>query len=170
MSNKTVLKIAQNGIVGAIYFLLCFLLQSISFGTIQVRIAEILGLLCFFRPDFIIGVTLGCFLANLQSTLGWPDILIGTVATLISCTLIAFASPSLLIACLYPIAINAFVVGAELCWLLDIPWSEYFYQSGMVGAGETISMIIGYAFFMLMKRNKGFMNVLDPIKHRDFVW
>lgn len=170
MSNKLVLKIAQNGIVGAIYFLLCFLLQSISFGTIQVRIAEILGLLCFFRPDFIVGVTLGCFLANIQSTLGWIDILIGTGATLVSCILISFASPSLLVACFYPIVINGFVIGAELCWLLEIPWSEYFYQAGMVALGETISMAIGYVFFMLVKRNKTFMDTISPTKHRDFTW
>lgn len=170
MSDKLVLKIAQNGIVGAIYFLLCFLFQSISFGTIQIRFAEILNLLCFFRPDYVIGVTLGCFLANLQSTLGWPDILIGTMATLVSCLLIAFASPSLLIACLYPVAINGFVVGAELCWLLDLGWNQYFYQSGMVALGEFISMIIGYMLFIFLKRNKSFMNVIGATNHRDFIW
>ena len=161
MSDKLVLKIAQNGIVGAIYFLLCFLFQSISFGTIQIS---------FFRPDYVIGATLGCFLANLQSTLGWPDILIGTMATLVSCLLIAFASPSLLIACLYPVAINGFVVGAELCWLLDLGWNQYFYQSGMVALGEFISMIIGYMLFIFLRRNKSFMNVIGATNHRDFIW
>ena len=170
MSDKLVLKIAQNGIVGAIYFLVCFLLQSISFGTIQIRFAEILNLLCLFRPDYVIGATLGFFLANLQSTLGWPDILIGTMATLVSCLLIAFASPSLLIACLYPVAINGFVVGAELCWLLDLGWNQYFYQSGMVALGEFISMIIGYMLFIFLRRNKSFMNVIGATNHRDFIW
>lgn len=170
MSDKLVLKIAQNGIVGAIYFLLCFLFQSISFGTIQVRFAEILNLLCFFRPDYIFGVTLGCFLANLQSSLGWPDILIGTAATFLSCLLIAFSSPRLFFACFYPVIINGLVVGAELCWLLDLGWNQYFYQSAMVALGETISMVIGYLFFVILRRNKNFMDVIGATKHRDFIW
>lgn len=168
MSDKLLLKIAQNGIVGAIYFLLCLLLSGISYGPMQIRFAELLCLLCFFRPDFISGVTIGCFLANLGSTLGWPDILIGTAATFLSCILISFASPRLLIACLYPIAINAFVVGAELCWLLELPWSSYWYQSGLVSAGETIAIGVGYLFFMLIRNNKGFFKAIQPSRHYPF--
>ena len=158
----------ENGIVAAIYFLLCLLLPFLSYGTLQIRIAELLNLLCFFRPDFIVGVTLGCFLANLMSTLGWPDILVGTGATLLSCILIAYASRYLFIAALYPIAVNAFVVGAELCWLLEIPWSEYWYQAGMVAAGEAIAMAVGYLIFFLARKNKTFFGVIAPSRHYHF--
>lgn len=168
MSDKLLLKIAQNGIVGAIYFLLCLLLNGISYGPMQIRFAELLCLLCFFRSDFIIGVTVGCFLANLGSSLGWPDIIVGTLATLLSCVLIAYASKRLLLACLYPIAINAFVVGAELCWLLELPWSTYWYQAGLVCAGEAIAIGVGYAFFMATKNNKAFFKAISPTRHYPF--
>lgn len=168
MSDKLLLRIAQNGIVAAIYFLLCLLLNGISYGPMQIRFAELLCLLCFFRPDFISGLTIGCFLANLNSSLGWPDILIGTGATFLSCVLICFASPRLLIASLYPIAINAFVVGAELCWLLDLPWDTYWYQAGLVCAGETIAIAVGYAFFMIVRKNKTFFRAISPTRHYPF--
>ena len=58
-------KICQNGIVAAVYFVLTLACAGFSYGQIQFRVAEVLVLLCFFRPDFVLGVTLGCFLANL---------------------------------------------------------------------------------------------------------
>jgi uncharacterized membrane protein len=75
-ADLTTHKIAQNGIVAAIYFVLCIALSFISYGEIQFRVAELLVLLCFWRPDFIIGVTIGCFLANMQFdpwALGYAD-------------------------------------------------------------------------------------------------
>jgi hypothetical protein len=37
---------------------------SLAYDQIQFRIAEFLVLLCFWRPDFVIGVTIGCFLSQ----------------------------------------------------------------------------------------------------------
>src|SRR5574344_952434 len=91
-------KIAQNAIIAAVYFVLTMALPGLSYGQIQFRIAELLVLLCFWRPDFVIGVTLGCFLANINSTLGPWDLLLGTSATFFSCLLVSFGSPRMLIA------------------------------------------------------------------------
>ena len=63
--------ITQNAIVAAIYFVLTSFTQPISFGMFQMRLAEALGLLCFWRPDFAIGMTLGCFLSNVYSFSPW---------------------------------------------------------------------------------------------------
>jgi uncharacterized membrane protein len=96
MSDNAVYKIVSNAVVAAIYFVVTYLSTPIAFGQIQVRIAEALILLCFFRKDFWIGLTFGCLLSNCTSPLGWPDILFGTAATLISSLLVAYASPCLL--------------------------------------------------------------------------
>ena len=40
-------------------------LQPLSYGAVQVRVAEALCLLPVFGAEYIAGVVLGCFLANL---------------------------------------------------------------------------------------------------------
>ena len=86
----TTKKITQNAVIAALYFVLTLISSPLSFGLIQFRISEFLMLLCFFRKDYVIGVTVGCFLSNLAMSAtilgagGWIDLLIGTAATLIS--------------------------------------------------------------------------------------
>lgn len=166
-NNNLVYKIASNGIVAAIYFVLCQLSWPFAYGDIQVRIAEALVLLCFFRRDFVVGVTLGCVLANLTSSLGMWDVLFGSLATLVSGLLIAFASPKLLIAVIWPVVINGFVVAWELNWLLELP----FWMSVLtVSIGELIAVMLGYLFFMIIKKRKEFFALLRCDKHLDFKW
>ena len=81
MSTK---KLVRCAVVAAIYAVLCLVLAPFSFGAIQVRVAEALGMLVVFGPEYAVGVTLGCFLANMIGT-GFPDILFGTAATAIAC-------------------------------------------------------------------------------------
>ena len=157
-------KIAQNAIIAAVYFVLTLALPGLSYGQIQFRIAELLVLLCFWRPDFIIGVTLGCFLANINSTLGPWDLLIGTSATFLSCLLVSYASPRMFFACLYPVLFNAFIVAFELWWLAECDfWISVFY----VGAGEAVVIILSYILWLSLSKNKAFMKVLNPSRHQN---
>lgn len=167
MSNSLVYKIASNAIVAAFYFVLTIICSPISFLNIQVRLAEALLLLCFFRKDYWIGVTLGCLLSNFTSPMGYWDWIIGTGATLVSSLLIAYASPKLLIGVFYPVVANAFLVGFELYYVLQMP----FWLSVLeVGVGELIAVSLGYLFFMLMKKRKGFFEAIGTNTHRDFVF
>ncbi len=161
-------RIASNGIVAAIYVVLTVVSTPIAYGDIQIRIAEALVLLCFFRRDFVLGVTLGCLLANVNSTLGPWDILIGTAATLASSLCIAFCSPRLLIAVVYPVVANGFIVAAELNWLLELP---FWWCVLTVSIGELIAVSLGYTFFMVVRYRKPlFFDVIRAEKHRDFAW
>ena len=63
--NSSVRKLVHCGVVAAIYVVLCLALQPLSYGAVQVRVAEALCLLPVFGAEYIIGVVLGCFLANL---------------------------------------------------------------------------------------------------------
>lgn len=160
-------RIASNGIVAAIYFVLCIISTPFAYGDIQVRIAEALVLLCFFRRDFVIGVTLGCVLANFNSSLGLWDVLFGSLATLVSSLLVAYASPRLLIAVIYPVVINGFVVAWELNWLLELP----FWMSVLtVSIGELIAVSLGYLLFMLIRKRVSFFTLLHCDRHLDFKW
>lgn len=167
MNDSIVKTIAANGIVAAIYFLLTFLTSSFSFMGMQIRIAEMLILLCFFRRDYTIGITIGCAFANIISPLGGWDVLFGTLATLLSCILVSF-SKHLLIASIFPVIINAFVVGTELYILLQEP---FWINVGLVAAGEAIAVIIiGYIFFILLGKKEFFRKAIRANRNFHFKW
>lgn len=175
--HKLIVRIAQNGMVAAFYYGLTMLMMAVpvisQFGMMQCRFSEVLVLFAFFRPDLTIGLTIGCFFANLTGALtglGFPqDMLFGTLATLLACGLEAYASPRLAIACLWPVIANSVIVGAELYYFFDgsIPM---WIQMGWVALGELIAIAVGYAIFMLLIRNRGFMKYLMPTRHAEVKW
>jgi len=133
----------------------------------QIRIAEILILLCFFRKDFVIGVTVGTLLANILSPLGPWDMLFGTLATLISGLLIGYMK-QLFLASLIPVVANAFVIGYELHLLLDLP---LWLNVGLVGLGEFIAVsILGYFIFLFLGKNTKFQELIGTKQNYRFKW
>lgn len=171
-THDLILFIAQNAIVAAIYFALTAFTQPISFSAIQVRFAEALGLLCFWRPDFVIGMTLGCFLANFLSPTPW-DLLFGTMATLISCVLMSYASRWLWMAAMWPCVINGFVVGAEITWLMISPvgtMTDFWLNSVSVAVGELIALACGYVLWVILDHLPFFPKVFQPTRHVARKW
>jgi uncharacterized membrane protein len=167
-SDSLIKKIAENSIIAAIYFVLTIAIAGISnMVKFNSELPSFWFLLCFWRPDFIFGVTLGCFLANFGSPMGLPDVFIGTAATLLSSLLVAYASPRMIVAIIYPVLANAFVVGAELQWLLAAPfWESVLY----VGAGEAAVIVTSYILWLSLSHNKGFMHAINPTRHADIHW
>ena len=76
--------IAFNAIIAAVYAALTILLAPISYGSIQMRISEIMVFLAFYNKKYIPGLVLGCLIANIPSPLGLWDICFGTFATLVA--------------------------------------------------------------------------------------
>lgn len=62
---------------------LTILFQPFSFGQIQVRIAEALTILPIFTPAAIPGLFVGCLIGNILGGSILPDIIFGSLATLI---------------------------------------------------------------------------------------
>ena len=149
--------IAYNGIIAAFYVVLTLITYPISFLGIQLRIAEVMVLLCFFRKDYIIGLVSGCAIANLMSSIGLIDVLFGTAATLLACLVIIFCK-QLFVAALIPVISNAFIVGLEL--FLFIGDNPYFIYVGMVAIGEFCAMVIGYIFFIALRNNTKFLKLI----------
>ena len=83
MKNLSVEAIAQGGIIAALYVVLTFIFAPISFGPVQVRIAEMLTILPMFTPMAVPGLFLGCLLGNLLAGAILPDVVFGSLATLI---------------------------------------------------------------------------------------
>ena len=78
-----ILKITQGAVIAALYVVLTLIFAPISFGPLQVRIAEALTILPLFTAAAVPGLFAGCILANiLGGAIIW-DVVFGSLATLI---------------------------------------------------------------------------------------
>ncbi|MBQ7858977.1 MAG: QueT transporter family protein [Faecalibacterium sp.] len=159
-------KLVRCALIAAVYAALCLILQPISYGLLNVRLAEMLTLLPVFGPGYIWGVTLGCFLANLLGVaLGTTvalDIVFGTLATLLGC-LFTYALRKLRVfgltlpAALPPVVCNAVIIGLELSFFFTegaLSWPVLTLNMLNVGIGEIISCcILGVGLVRLIETN-----------------
>ena len=170
----TVRMIAENSIIAAIYVALTLLVPVLSFGPIQCRFSEALVLLCFWRPDITIGLTIGCLISNgigAALTINPAiDMLIGTSATLFSCLLISFFSKRLCIACIWPVLFNGIIVGSELYFMGFASDTPLWMSCAFVAAGEAVAMAAGYALWAILAHMKFFNTVFMPTRHQDVKW
>ncbi|MBP5407564.1 MAG: QueT transporter family protein [Bacilli bacterium] len=148
----TIEMIARQAIVAALYAVLT-VINPLSYGNIQFRIAEILVFLCFYRHDYIIGLTLGCFIANLFSPMLVWDITLGVGATVIALFLIT-RTKNIYLAAVWPIIANALLVALELYLVYDLP---YWLSALEVGIGEAAVMVVGVIIFKILETNKKVM-------------
>lgn len=148
------------GVMTALYVLMTVLCAPLAFGQVQLRFSELLMLLCFFNKDYIFSLTVGCFISNTMSPLGFADVGFGPTATLVSAVLIyAFREKTnLLVASIFPVVINGFVVATELHYIQGLPfWESVVY----VYLGEFICVsVIGVFVIGMLSRKKGFMKVI----------
>ena len=75
--------ITQGAAIAALYVVLTLVFAPISFGPVQVRIAEALCILPMFTPVAIPGLFIGCLIANLVGGGVIIDVIFGSLATLI---------------------------------------------------------------------------------------
>lgn len=82
--------IINSAMIAAAYIALNYIttLLSLSFGAIQFRLSEALNILAALTPAAIPGLTVGCLISNISSPFGIIDIVLGTLATLLSAILI----------------------------------------------------------------------------------
>ena len=144
--------IAKMAIVMALYASLTLVLTLISFGAIQVRVSELLVLLCFYNPIYCFSITMGCLIANCFSPLGYVDIIFGTLATLIACLGLHFIK-NIFIGAGIAVLSNAFSVVYE---------SNFWIMCGQVGLGEIIAIFgIGIPIFLSIKNTEVFKKIIE---------
>lgn len=157
MKKTDTLTFVRIAMIAAVYTVVSLALAPVSYGNIQVRIAEALTILPLLYKPSIYGVTLGCFLTNLLGAFmgvnptGFIDAIIGTLATFLAaeCTYMLkdkTVKGFPLWSVLMPVIFNFFFVGAELAVL-------YFEGNVVLGTlimgsevavGELISVILGW--------------------------
>lgn len=150
-------KLVKIAISAAVYTVATLAIAPLSYGAIQFRLSEVMTLLAFIDPVYIIGLVLGCAISNLYSPLGIVDVIVGTSATLISVYMIS-KTKNLLISTLWPTIMNGLIVGAELFFVLNQPfWLSTVY----VALGEFVVVTcIGYPLFKLLLKREDVIKIL----------
>ena len=127
-------------LVGALYVTLCYFsnIFGCTFGVFQFRFAEALTVLPFLCPTAAWGLFAGCILTNLLSPYGLPDLIFGSLATLVAGLLTARCGSKWL-APLPPVICNGLIVGALLAW------SETGFTAAFPGAFAFNALSVGVA-------------------------
>ncbi len=161
MESFSTRRVAKTGIVAAIYVVLTVALSGISYLGVQFRISEALMLLCLFSKDYIVSLSVGCFIANIFSSVGLIDTVVGTSATLLAGICIYLLRDKLngFTASIFPIVFNAVFVGLELKLVLKFP---LFLSMAQVAFGELVCVTLlgGFLLKALMK-NQSFMRLIQ---------
>lgn len=155
MKNKNVTFLTQAAMIAAIYVVLTYLFAPFSFGEIQVRISEALTILPLFTPAAIPGLFIGCLIGNILGGAILPDIIFGSIATLIGAVFTYMLKKHTpVLGVIPPIASNTIIVPYVLRFgygvNLPIP-----FMMLTVGVGEVISCgILGMILYTALSRYK----------------
>ena len=140
--NKTYY-IANASLIAALYTVLTVMAAgfNLASGAIQVRFSECLTILPFFTSAAIPGLTLGCLISNLITGCALPDIIFGSLATLLGALGSYALRRNRYLCSIPPIVSNALIIPFVLTYAYHIPGGIPFFML-TVGLGELISCLI----------------------------
>ena len=135
-------------VTAALYATLVIVLAPISFGPVQLRVADcLIPLSAIFGWPAVLGVSLGALIGNAYYWLGPLDVVLGPVANLLSASLILILRRRLFIACFAGSIAVGVIVGSYL-WVYFPPPELGFVKLPLWAAmvlSITISSIIAIA-------------------------
>ena len=157
MKENKVLFLTQAALIAAVYVVLCVAFAPISYGEVQVRVAEARVILPFFTPAAIPGLFIGCLLSNLIGGSVLVDVVFGSLATLLGAVGTYYLRKNKVLLLLPPIAANTVIVPFVLRFgygvLLPIP-----FMMLTVGIGEVIAVaILGSVLLNVLARYRGIL-------------
>lgn len=167
-ARKVTIIVARLAVEAALYFVLTFFMQPIAFSPVlQFRVGEALTLLPIIFPEAVVGVSLGCLLANIFSPYAWYDIVFGTLATVIAAICTFFIGRLLknksmiwraLAGSIPPILVNAAVL--PLMWLLAMGDAAYWFNFAMLTVTQAGAVIcIGVPLVLALSKTDALINV-----------
>lgn len=158
-NKKEGLFFARAGIIGALYFILTVVFLPISYGPIQIRISECLSVLPLFYSEAVIGLTVGCLIANIFGN-GILDVVFGTLATLVASILTYIVGKKfkgfikLILGFIPPVIVNALFVPLTFLTLLELK-ELYFISSIQVFIGQALSVCaLGSVVYFALNKKK----------------
>lgn len=154
-------KLVRMSVVVALYVVLTLALPAMAYGPIQFRLSEVMTLLAFIDPFYILPLTLGCAIANIGSPFGIIDIVIGSLASFLALYSMS-KTKNIYIASLFP-TLFCILIGLEILFLSNEP-INLFLVTGQIMISEFIVVsIIGVSLFKIIEKNDYMMNMLKSI-------
>lgn len=162
MNRLSVRFIAESAIIAALYVVLTWLLAPISYGAIQFRLSEVLILLVVFKPKYAFALIVGCLIANIPSSLGWYDIMFGTLASVIA-ILPMTKIKSLSKAAILPVISNAIIISLELGIVFDMFSPIAFWFNVLtIALGEAVVLyLVGIPIMYSIAKNEALVEMLS---------
>ena len=150
-NNKNNVKIARTAMLAAIYAALTIFLAPISYGPIQLRMAEAMTVLPWFYPEATPGLFIGCIVANLAGGNGIWDVCFGSLATL-TAAILSSRMKHIWLVPLPPVLVNALVVGAVLSRMFGLP---FWLTAAEVGLGQIgACYLLGMPLLLFIQRRE----------------
>ncbi|MDY4126611.1 MAG: QueT transporter family protein [Lachnospiraceae bacterium] len=140
MKDQRIKLICQGGIIAALYLALTLLANALGLANyaVQVRFSESLTILPYFTPAAVPGLFVGCLLSNILTGCALPDIIFGSLATLIGAvSTYMLRNKSKWLAPLPAIVSNAIIVPFVLLYAYGI--EPLWFSFVTVTLGELIS-------------------------------
>lgn len=156
MNQRKVLFLTQAAMIAALYVVLTFIANAlgIASGNIQVRFSEALTILPYFTPAAIPGLFAGCLLSNLLTGCALPDIIFGSLATLIGALLTYKLRQNKWLAPIPPIVSNAVIIPPVLLFAYGL--RPLWFNFITVTIGEIISCgVLGMLLLFALKKYAG---------------
>ncbi len=152
MSDRNIQFLTRAALIAAVYTALTLLFAPLSFREIQVRISEALTILPYFTPAAIPGLLVGCLISNILGGAILPDIIFGSLATLIGAVGSYLLRKHRILVPIPPIAANAVIVPFVLRfgYGVNLPVPLMILT---VGLGEIISCgVLGMLLLVVLEK------------------
>ena len=155
MRDKKVTFLTQAAMIAALYVVMTFVFAPISFGEVQIRIAEMLTVLPIFTPAAVPGLFVGCLIGNITGGAMLPDVIFGSIATLVGAAgTYCLRNTNRFFAVLPPIVANLLIVPFVLRYAYGVVLPIPFLML-TVGIGEVVSCgVLGNCLITVLNRYK----------------
>lgn len=145
-------RLVKGGAVASIYVVLTMALPA--YTALQFRLSEIMTLLAYFNPFYIIPLTLGCAIANIASPFGIVDVIFGSLASFLATTAMS-KTKNMYITSLWP-AVFSVIIGLEILIFSGQP-VNFFLITGQIMLSEIVVVtLIGVPIMKQLMKNKHF--------------
>lgn len=145
-------RLVKGGAVASIYVVLTMALPA--YTALQFRFSEIMTLLAYFNPFYIIPLTLGCAIANIASPFGIVDVIFGSLASFLATTAMS-KTKNMYITSLWP-AVFSVIIGLEILIFSGQP-VNFFLITGQIMLSEIVVVtLIGVPIMKQLMKNKHF--------------
>ncbi len=160
MKSLNVRQITLAALTGALYVVMSYFsnIFGLSYGHIQCRFSEALTVLPFLCPVTAWGLFAGCIITNILSPYGLPDLIFGSLATLLAAVLTSKCKNKWL-APLPPVICNGVIIGALLAFqqtgLGTAFLPAFAFNAVTVAAGEALACyVLGMALTEALTRSR----------------